>query len=658
MPSGPRDGAATDNHDDVNGVCVGEEINLATVTVKMKLASFCPNKQLRSMIEKSTLICNVMVAEAYALAELHIVRALEAGRPIAFRGKEQWEKFYYQCLCAVSIRNTKDSTIPKDVADSASAFDELRPAGQRKVDASLLGEVLPDLRKVMATSAVNSLNSSACGRLKRFLRWKHPSLRTYFSTIVAMVLRCPNKKLDEVVNFRLATKKGKSLSNAIVAKRTQARQLTERLRGMCPAKSGVDKVTATTATAVLPLMHHILKETEAHLATRTKGTAARRFALLPRKHGCTVGNVPVCTRTMLRLVSSMKTREGRAVCHIPNPQSFNDPDSIWRQFFNVDMVETHTRKFAGQIVTDGCSVSISMNLHRAHVSSALDITDGWSLGQDSKGLPVSYVGVDPGVSDVVTLATYSVGGGEPSVSSYSASRYYEEAKIKTSNRRTDKWNKETAALCVSMNVASDRSTSDGVGVSISAFLLAFRPLLKHRAKRGYRNMRFMRYTQKQITVQHICDIIAPRDRLSVVGFGNWRGVGSTPIKRRFCGPIQDIKRNLRQRTVAITTAKGKVLPPTVAFGEIDEHKTSVTEHTSWTRMTNMVADQVKRQRDGGWALKNKSKVHKVLHARNSVRGISRTETTWNRDINAARNILMLMMMALHGFARPKEFCRA
>jgi hypothetical protein len=624
----------------------------------MKLTSFCPDAQLRKMIQKSTLVCNVLVAEAYALAELHVVRALEAGLPIAFRTKAQWEKFYYQCLCAVSVRDTKDGTIPRDIADSAEVFDDLRPAGQRKLNSSLLGEVLPDLRKVMATAAVNSLNSSACGRLKRFLRWKHPSLRAYFSTIVAMVLRCPKKKLDEVVNFRTATKKGNSLSSAIVAKRTQARQLTERLRGMCPAYSGVDKFTAPTATAVLPLMHHILKETEAHLAARTTGTAARRFALLPRKHGCTVCNVPVCTRAMLRLVGSMKTHEGHSVCRIPNPRSFDDPSSIWRKFFNTDMVETSTRKFAGQIVTDGCSVSISMNLNRAHIASALNITDGWSLGQDSKGLPVYFVGVDPGVSDVVTLATYSVGGGEPSVSSYSASRYYEESKIKASNRRTDKWNKETATLCASMNAASDRSTTDGVGVSVSAFLKAFRPLLKHRAKRGYRGMRFMRYTQKQTTVQRICDLIAPRDRLSVVGFGNWRGLGSTPIKRRFCGPMQDIKRNLRQRTVAVTTDKGKVVPPSVAFGEIDEHKTSVTEHTSWTRMTNMVADKMTRQRDGSWALKKKSKVHKVLHARNSVRGIRRTETTWNRDVNAARNILMLMMMALHGFTRPTEFCRA
>jgi transposase len=44
-----------------------------------------------------------------------------------------------------------------------------------------------------------------------------------------------------------------------------------------------------------------------------------------------------------------------------------------------------------------------------------------------------------------------------------------------------------------------------------------------------------------------------------------------------------------------------------------------------------------------------SRIHKVLHCKTSVIGLRRTKTTWNRDVNAAHNILMLLMTELHGY---------
>ncbi len=51
-------------------------------------------------------------------------------------------------------------------------------------------------------------------------------------------------------------------------------------------------------------------------------------------------------------------------------------------------------------------------------------------------------------------------------------------------------------------------------------------------------------------------------------------------------------------------------------------------------------------------------IHKVLHCRNSdERSSGRCGTTWDRDVNAAKNILMLTIKLLKGESRPAPFCR-
>lgn len=643
------DGAVTDLHDDLYGAGSGSS-NWTEAVVKMKLATFCPDVQIRRAIDACVMDCNIIVAEAYALAELHIARVLESVGDISLKSKADWERLYYQCLisvCATGSRAVRDTTIPSDVSASACALDTLRPVGDTKVDGARLGEIIPDLRKTMATAAVNSLNMKAPKHFSRYLRWRYPAIRTYHPTVVAMVLRHPRMPLDKVDRLKTVAKNGRALASSTVAKRTCARKLIEDLRTRYPIRSGVEKMYASTASAVVPLLRDVLCETEAHLATNPKRTAARRFTLMPQKQGFTISNIPICTRAMLRIVGGLRRHDGSRLCTINSPAgaTASASDVVWRGLFNVNAVETATRRFGHQIVTDGCSVSVLMKTNRAHVVNDGDITESWQLGNGSSGRPVAYVGVDPGVTDVVTAATYSVRGGEPVISSYSSSRYYHDAKFKLSNRRTNRWNTETKSLGESLKVDASRSTVHGTSQAISAFLAAFRKLLAHRAERGYRNMRFLRHVHKQRTVAKICDLLAPSDRLSIIGFGDWSGVGDTPIQRRFCGPLQDIKRELRHRAAQSNT---------VRLGKVWEYRTSVTDHMTWTPLTNMVANRTVRTRDGEREVK-RARIHKVLHARNSVVGFGHTKTTWNRDANAARNILMLMMMQLHGMCRPQVF---
>jgi transposase len=62
----------------------------------------------------------------------------------------------------------------------------------------------------------------------------------------------------------------------------------------------------------------------------------------------------------------------------------------------------------------------------------------------------------------------------------------------------------------------------------------------------------------------------------------------------------------------------------------------------------------------GYAKKGgRLRIHKVLHCKRSVRDgpQDRCRATWNRDVNASKNILMLLMLEVLGMERPAAFCR-
>ena len=164
-------------------------------------------------------------------------------------------------------------------------------------------------------------------------------------------------------------------------------------------------------------------------------------------------------------------------------------------------------------------------------------------------------------------------------------------------------------------------------------------------------MHFLRQVGKQKAIEAVCDMVAPRDKLTVVGFGNWSNNG-TGISRRCSGPIREIRQVLSRR-------------PNVLYTNIDEHKTSCVCSECFERLVNMKADTVKRRRvsDGGGqsnVVVNGQRVHKVLHCCNSVGSAAQKQccgATWNRDVNAAKNMLMLLQVWMRGAERPTAFCR-
>ena len=635
-----------------------EKANLTTSCSRMKLASFCPNPAIRRLLNKHVMDTNVMVAEGYAFANLHVTRLLEQGKAVPMLN----QSFFHSCLTAV----TKcDGAHCVDMTASITRFDALRPSGEAKVDSVPLASIREEVAIAMAAEACTTVWSTFPCVLGRYLAIAHPTVtKQWRKVVIDCVALYPRMALTKVDKLSLKTPKGKTIPEGRRRAIVDAIALIEELRRTCPVKTvGV----ACKAHTLLPFRFEMMRHIEAAYAAardtavdgdRRELARARksRFTLLPMKRGFTVSNVPICGRAWMAILT--RVSDGNGVKLAKTRGSDSGHDEAWRKHCNVNMVETRTRTFGGRIVTDGVAVSVHMDRERAILlSKTNEEWDAERINREKGCLPVLYSGVDPGFTDVVTVAHSSelqdVRSADDksvpaTVSSFSASQYAEKSKQKWSVRMTSKWNKETDAEVASIWLETDRSTVDGLAEFTRSYLAVFRTLLGHRAKRGYRAARFTRFVFKQRTVSEICDLIAPLSAYNVVGYGDWRSAKGTPVKRRWSGPQEDIRRELQRR-------------PNVLFWNMWEYRTSVTCHKTWRRLTNMRARTTRFDRTSRTMTLSakRASVHKVLHCKTSGGAKGHPGGgTWNRDANASRNMLMLMMLEVLGVQRPGEFLPA
>lgn len=593
--------------------------------VKMKLNTFCslaPNTRFRTEVGKLVLDANRLLGEAYAFANLHVCRLLATGAAVPSIDRN----LYYRCLLAVSINNAKPKTLGDDVMLSVEMFNKLRTdIAVYKVDMRNHHQLIADLSITMSTMATNHLHVNLPHRLKSYLRWKHADMKGFWKTISDAVLLTPKKPLASMFP-----------SHATNARCASAMVVATRLRLLLPLTGPT--LFASKAHLTLPFYKEVLADSEAEVArlhaSDVDGKCRRRrprtFSLLPTKRSFTINYIPLSNMTMMKLLQLAKVED-----HVGDGRNL-DHRSIWSKHFNLKAVETKTSKFDLRILTDGYGVSVQLE----GLSSATCNSSQPFIGPIAKHSRV--VGVDPGFTDVVTL-TDNTG----TTKSYSSARYYEDACFNHSAHRTKRWNKESEE-----NVAHIPSgdTADLVRLSshIKSYIAELPSLLKHRWVRGYRQMRFLRFVQRQKAVHDICDLIAPKGLQTLVGFGDWSGGHNSPISRRTCGPLAAIKFELSTR-------------PGVTFRTVNEYLTSQTCHGCQNRLCNMKAmsTRIKRSEDGGVTKTMvKSRVHKVLHCRNSdERASARCGTTWNRDVNASKNILTLVKLEMEGLSRPPAFCR-
>jgi hypothetical protein len=593
----------------------------AVSVIKMKLSSFCKTKPLQSAIDALALKMNRVLGEAYAFSNFHLLRMLRvANAPLPVMDRN----FFYRCLVAVSESNSRKDTLPPGMQASVTAFDELRE-DKRKVAIHGLAQIIADLSIVMATMATNHLWTNLEKRVTRYLRWRHPIAKKMHRRIIDGLVQTPKREASVV--FQGAT-----------ADEVAARAILVELKASMRLPSSMQ--CASRAHLTLPLYYKLLTETEAAALTAKEAGSkfrGRTFTLLPTKGGFTISHVPLSNMMLIKLLQDLK------LVTIKGDGRNENFRALWAEHFNLNAVETRARRFDCRIVTDGYSVSVQM----AKPSSTKCNVQGCCMERSTCRAVLAdtensrVIGVDPGFTDVVTIAEAGKGH-----RSFSSARYYELATFNRSARSTGRWNNQTEALVTSLP-SPETGDLEKCAAFTRRYLQVLPTLLAHRARKAYRGMRFMRYVNRAKAIRVISDFVAPRDgKFAVVMFGDWNGGAGSPISRRTCGPLQDIKFELRNA-------------PHVDLRSVDEFKSSKTCSKCHGLLVNSRAIATTFDRSTGVWEEKKARIHKVLHCSSSAKnGASpRCGTTWNRDINASLNILLLGVLDVFDIARPSAFCR-
>ena len=614
----------------------------SVVTVKMKLGRFCSSALLHHRIDTMVFDLNRVLGEAYTFANFHVLRlltqhadSLPARNPLPKMDRN----FFYRCLLAVAISKVRASTLGDDIRESIAQFNALR-GSEPQVDIRHYGQAIADLSIVMATMANNHLWMNLHARVLRYLRLQHPKLKKHHDAIVKAVISVPKVPLKNVVAD------------------AAAQQVATDLRTWLPLPSAAQ--FATRAHLTLPLYFKVLKATEQAQeernlqlqqqppsAQRKQARKLKAFSLLPTKRGFTLSYIPLSSMQLLHLLKhdlKMEAFEGDG--------RREDARAYWDKYFNLRLVETGSRRFGNRIVTDGVGVSVLVDRPASSTHGALLRTGSPDDAECRVLLSESGVrvaGVDPGMTDVVTVT--EVTDVRSATLKYSSAQYYHDAKINYSARRTMRWCAEEEVKAMTDSIPTgDTSDLERMKLHAAAYLQVLEPLLEHRARRGFRKLRFLRYVHRQKAIVKICEVVAPRTAISLVFFGDWRGGPSNPVSRRTSGPLQDIRAALRNQQ-------------NVVVREVDEYRTSKVCCACHCELVNMRGTQRRRQPSGETEMVT-GRIHKVLHCKNSENsdggrdGASqRCGTTWNRDPNASRNILLLGVQEVLGGGRPPAFCR-
>ena len=611
-----------------------EEEAVMISCVKMKLRSFCKMPRLVSVLNRIVIECNQIMLEAYCFANLHILRLFEAGETLPTIDRN----FYYRCIMSIGTSKVKSGTLGQDFQESILLFDSLRNENTPKISLNGYNQVLADLSIIMATMASNHLWTNLEARIDKYLKTFHKSLKPKSRReIITALVRTPKANVREIV------------------KNPSAILIAEELKNLMRLPSALQ--SKKHASLTIPLYIHILRSFEKLRDSQDKKDKhPKLFSILPLKSNFTISHIPISSMMMLGI---LKKHFGHK--EIEGDGRNSNATYYWKKYFNLNAVETSQRKFGNRIITDGYAVSVPLKRVSATCCQN-NVQDSKELTKMINNGKVDLIcGVDPGISDVVTTTYYesieelknrkSVDNLVDNlktleVASYSSGMYYEKSKINSSRHSTSKWNEETKHITEN----SPKGCTSFVErfIDYIMYILKYeKELLEHRMK--YRGPRFLRHMYRDKIIDEICDLIAPKDKVVIVGFGDWKLSNKSPISRKTCGPIEDIKKRLRSRT-------------NVWILDIDEYCTSQKCSCCHQVLSNSKAYSTTYTKDGQKTTTFR-KIHKMLHCKyhhtdKKVTKDLRCGITWNRDVNASKNILLLTIFEIFGEMRPKAFRRS
>jgi hypothetical protein len=566
--------------------------------IKSSWKSFCKNNLLADTIVEDILPkINAISFLSYKLLNYHFARLLEENKPLP----EIKQNLFYQSCCMVSrLKYTKDTTdTTTELYESFSQMKQYITDELPARDYLCLGYIT-NLNKLQITMTNNHLKLNFYNRFRKYLK-----LRTG-ETDNAVVYNW----LKDIYEPNYD---GKNVFVLYMRKWLK----------YIPTEVNIVK----HSNHFVKIYYSILKEFEKY--PDTKGI--RTFTLLPHKHGFTQSHITICNagleNTLKYIANELKRANNDSNSGLDVKKFEENSNEYWKELFNITKYETKNKKFGYTILTDGKSVVLQM---RKPVKPEIITTEYTEQHYDN------FLGIDPGIRALIT--SYDTNN---KVIQVSTREYRHKSKMIYACKKREKWYKKWEHYEEWKLIPTIKTSKTIVMKEYFKYVFPrMQTFTEFHMEKGFRNLNFTSYCRSKATLAKICERISgvsksTKNVKTLVGFGDYSQQHGL-VKSHPTTPILRLKRELRRYCKVV---------------DIDEYKTSKT-CSSCNKEIELYRNRIQRKKKGVLEpIAKMSNIHSVIRCKHNECKLC----CMDRDINASKNILGLLLGQYRGEERPLCF---
>lgn len=566
--------------------------------IKSSWKSFCKNNLLADTIVEDILPkINTISFLSYKLLNYHFTRLLEENKPLP----EIKQNLFYQACCMVSrLKYTKDTTdTTTELYESFSQMKEYITDALPARDYLCLGYIT-NLNKLQLTMTNNHLKLNFYNRFRKYLK-----LRTG-ETDNAVVYHW----LKDIYEVKYE------------GKNTFILYMREWLK-YTPTEANIVK----HSNHFVKIYYYILKEFEKY--PETKGV--RTFTLLPHKHGFTQSHITICNagleNTLKYIANELKCANNNIDSGLDVKKFADNSSDYWKELFNITKYETKNKKFGYTILTDGKSVVLQMRKPLQPEKTSTQYTE---QQYDN------FLGIDPGVRCLIT--SYDT---NDKVIQVSTREYRHKSKMIYACKKRENWYKRWEHYEEWKLIPTIKTSKTSIMREYFKYVFPrLRTFTEFHIEKGFRNLNFTSYCRSKATLAKICERISgvtkkTKHVKTLVGFGDYSQQHGL-VKSHPTTPILRLKKELRRYCKIV---------------DIDEYKTSKT-CSSCNKEIVLYRNRIQRKKMGVLEpIAKMTNIHSVIRCKHNECKLC----CMDRDINASKNILGLLLNQYRGEERPLCF---
>ena len=371
------------------------------------------------------------------------------------------------------------------------------------------------------------------------------------------------------------------------------------------------------------IYYSILKEFEKY--PDTKGI--RTFTLLPHKHGFTQSHITICNagleNTLKYISNELKRANNDSNSGLDVKKFEENSDEYWKELFNITKYETKNKKFGYTILTDGKSVVLQM---RKPTQPEIIATEYTEQQYDN------FLGIDPGIRSLIT--SYDT---NDKVIQVSTREYRHKSKMIYACKKRENWYKRWEHYEAWKHIPTIKTSKTSVMKEYFKYVFPrMKTFTEFHMEKGFRNLNFTSYCRSKSTLAKICERVSGGKKVkTLVGFGDYSQQHGL-VKSHPTTPILRLKRELRRYCKVV---------------DIDEYKTSKT-CSSCNKEIELYRNRIQRKKKGVLdPIAKMSNIHSVIRCKHNECKLC----CMDRDINASKNILGLLLGQYRGEDRPLCF---